>query len=174
MSWKTHGATPRDNTQKVANATVTKKSNMPSKSEPLIHVCLYKGSCWVGTLGTARHKASLPPPPPIGGTARHGTAQNRAAHGDSNPPPLCLLHQVATILVEAASIIQVPKFFSTSQALHVVFPKTKKQKPRPHKHNNNNNIHINTWSQRVQWLTPHGIHCHHDSKQHNRKYCILP
>ena len=64
MSWKTHGATPRGYTQKLANATVTKKSNMPSKSEPLIHVSLYKGSCWVGTLGTGRHKASLAPPAP--------------------------------------------------------------------------------------------------------------
>ena len=45
---------------------------------------------------------------------------------------------------------------------------------KQHKHNNNNNININTWSQRVQWLTPHGIHCHHDSKQQNRKCCILP
>ena len=75
---------------------------MPSKSEPLIHVCLYKGSCWVGTLGTARHKASLPPPPPIGGTARHGTAQNRAAHGDSDPPPppyaYCTMAQIALCL----------------------------------------------------------------------------
>ena len=86
MSWKTHGATPRDNTQKVANATVTKKSNMPSKSELLIHMCLYKGSCWVGTLGTARHKASLPPPPPIGGTARHGTKQGGTRR--FRPPPL--------------------------------------------------------------------------------------
>ena len=85
MSWKTHGATPRDNTQKVANATVTNKSNMPSMSEPLIHVCLYKGSCWVGTLGTARHKASLPPPP----HRRHGTARHKTGrHTEIPTPPL--------------------------------------------------------------------------------------
>ena len=29
-------------------------------------------------------------PPPHGGTARHGTAQNVAARGDSAPPPLFL------------------------------------------------------------------------------------
>ena len=89
MSWKTHGATPRDNTQKVANATVRKKSNMPSKFEPLIHVCLYKGCCWVGTLGTTQHKASLPPPPRRRrGTARHKTGR----HTEIPTPPLCLLH----------------------------------------------------------------------------------
>ena len=76
------------------NATVTKKSNMPSKYEPLIHVCLYKGSCWVRTLGTARHKASLPPPPPPWG-ARHGTARHKTGRHTEipTPPPLTLLHQ---------------------------------------------------------------------------------
>ena len=59
--------------------------------------------------------------------------------------------QVATILVEAASITQVPKVFSTSQALGVVFPKTKAAKAKnhkQHKHNNNNNndINLSIWS----------------------------
>ena len=39
-----------------------------------------------GAVGVPWHKAPLPPPPPM--AARHGTAQNRAAHGDSDPPPL--------------------------------------------------------------------------------------
>ena len=99
MSWKTHGATPRDNTQKVANATVTKKSNMPSKSEPLIHVCLYKRfllgrNTWHGTA------QGLFAPPPIG-----GTAQNRAAHGDSDPPPpyaYCTVHWHCTLSLHTA------------------------------------------------------------------------
>ena len=103
MSWKTHGVTPRDNTQKLANATVTKKSNMPSNSEPLIHVCLYKRSCWVGTLGTARHKASLPPPPPIGGTARHGTKQGGTRR--FQPPPLTLLHMVCNLLLWGETVV---------------------------------------------------------------------
>ena len=48
-----------------------------------------RGFGGVCAVGVPWHKALLPPPPPV--AARHGTAENRAAHGDSDPPPSLFL-----------------------------------------------------------------------------------
>ena len=156
MSWKTHGATPRDNTQKVANAKVTKKSNMPSKSEPLIHVCFYKGSCWVGTVGTARHKASLPPPP-IGGTARHGTKHGGTRRFRTPPPPMPTAPKIAPPLPAPHRPAPSSPRPTCPIPLHNAPPRIATHRRAPCRYTPPRPILLHTAPLRWGWLSPFGM-----------------